>query len=356
METSPRVRLEWVPRRRAFRSARAASWTSASWNGSLKISLGRSLFACFPSVVAFGPAAVFVAAVCEDFRVAFALVCASAIAAHLHRGVLAAGDGAPDQEQVALSVDLDDVGAALGHPARSHLSRHPHALEDAGGVGARADRAGCADVVRAVGLGATAEVVSLDRALEALADGDRGDLDLLAGLEAGDGDVVADLDLGSGVARLLARAFALALGGLPAGGTGGDVGVAELDERPHPRRTGLLQVAGLGHPDPVLANRDGGELDSVVAVAVRLADRGHLVRRGLDHGHGNGGAVLEEDAGHTELLSDDRSHLKGGSPRRRRRGGSPSAAARQRSSGWAGGCRSAACGCGSRSARVSPCP
>src|SRR3954453_22149241 len=260
METSPRVRLEWVPRRRAFRSARAASWTSDSWNGSLKISLGRSLFACFPSVVAFGPAAVFVAAVCEDFGVAFSLVCASAIAPHLHRGVLAAGDGAPDQEQVALSVDLDDVGAALGHPARSHLSRHPHALEDAGGggararpargaggvggggVGARAAGAGCADVVRAVGLGATAEVVSLDRALEALADGDRGDLDLLAGLEAGDGDVVADLDLGSGVARLLARAFALARGGLPAGGTGGDVGVAELDERPHPRRTGLLQV------------------------------------------------------------------------------------------------------------------
>src|SRR3954468_24437598 len=133
METSPRVRLEWVPRRRAFRSARAASWTSASWNGSLKISLGRSLFACFPSVVAL------MAPV--DLGAAFSVVCASAIAAHLHRGVLAAGDGAPDQEQVALGVDLDDVGAALGHPARSHLSRHPHALEDAGGGGARGARA-----------------------------------------------------------------------------------------------------------------------------------------------------------------------------------------------------------------------
>src|SRR3954451_17969025 len=100
METSPRVRLEWVPRRRAFRSARAASWTSASWNGSLKISLSRSLFACLPSVVAFGPAAVFVAGASEDFGAAFSVVCASAMAAHLRCGVLAAGDGTPDQEQV----------------------------------------------------------------------------------------------------------------------------------------------------------------------------------------------------------------------------------------------------------------
>src|SRR3954451_22909641 len=168
METSPRVRLEWVPRRRAFRSARAASWTSASWNGSLKISLGRSLFACLPSVVALmapdDPAAVFVAA--GFVLAAFSLVFASAIAAHLHRGVLATGHGASDQEQVALGIALDDVGSALGHPARSHLTRHPHPLEDAGGIGARADRAGGADVVGAVRLRTAAEVVSLDRALE----------------------------------------------------------------------------------------------------------------------------------------------------------------------------------------------
>jgi hypothetical protein len=38
-----------------------------------------------------------------------------------------------------------------------------------------------------------AEVVALDPALEALADRDPGDLDLLARLEGLDGDVVADL-------------------------------------------------------------------------------------------------------------------------------------------------------------------
>src|SRR4051794_38880964 len=117
METSPRVRLEWVPRRRAFRSARAASWTSASWNGSLKISLGRSDLACLPSEVALS----------------------SAIAADLHGGVLAAGHGTLDQEQVALGVDLDDAGALLGDAAGAHLARHAHSLEDAGGIGARAD-------------------------------------------------------------------------------------------------------------------------------------------------------------------------------------------------------------------------
>src|SRR3954449_9519873 len=157
METSPRVRLEWVPRRRAARSARAASWTSASWNGSLKISFGRSDFACLPRVVAL--------------MAAFDLVpVASAIAAHLHGGVLAAGHRSPDQKQVPLGVDLDDVRAALGDPPGPHLAGHLHALENSGGIRARADGAGRPDVVRAVGDRSAAEVVALDRALEALPD------------------------------------------------------------------------------------------------------------------------------------------------------------------------------------------
>ena len=52
--TSPRVRLEWVPWRRAFRSARAASWTSDSLKGSLKTASGRSLLACLPIVLDLG--------------------------------------------------------------------------------------------------------------------------------------------------------------------------------------------------------------------------------------------------------------------------------------------------------------
>ena len=78
----------------------------------------------------------------------------------------------------------DDLEAALGDPLAAHAARHLHALEDAGGIGAGADRAGGADVVGAVGDRAAAEVVALDRALEALADRDRGDLDALARLES----------------------------------------------------------------------------------------------------------------------------------------------------------------------------
>ena len=43
--------------------------------------------------------------------------------------------------------------------------------------------------------GTAAEVVPLDGALEALADRDAGDLDLLAFLEGLDGDLLAELDL-----------------------------------------------------------------------------------------------------------------------------------------------------------------
>ena len=50
--------------------------------------------------------------------------------------------------------------------------------------------------------GPAAEVVALDRALEALALGGAGDLDLLADLEGLDGDGVADLQLAGLVAEL----------------------------------------------------------------------------------------------------------------------------------------------------------
>src|SRR5262249_32258639 len=148
------------------------SWTRASWKGSLKISVGRSLLACLPSVVALIAALV--------FAVVWVFSAASAIAADLHGRVLPAGNGAPDQEQVALGIDLDDVRAALGDALRAHLAGHAHPLEDARRIGARADRARSADVVGAVRLRAAAEVVPLDRALEALADRDCGHLHPLA--------------------------------------------------------------------------------------------------------------------------------------------------------------------------------
>src|SRR4029079_802934 len=133
------------------------------------------------------------------------------------------------------------------------------------------------------------EVVALDRALESLADRGPRDLDLVAGLEAPDGDVIADLGLG--VLLILAPLF-----------------VPELDQGPRGRRAGLLQVPELALGELALADLVEGELDGVVAIAVGLADRGHLAWPGLDHGHRDGGAVFGEDLGHAELLADDRGH------------------------------------------------
>src|SRR5437764_14963211 len=195
--TLPRVLVECVPWRRAASSARTDSCTSGSWNSAPKAVSSRSTFLVPPSTGAL-----------------------LAIGPHLHHGVARAGDGAPDEQQVLALADVDDGQAALGDALGAHLARAADALEHARGRGRGADRAGRAHVVRAVALGAAAEVVALDRALEALALADAGDLDLLAGLERRGGHRLADGQL----ARL----------------------VAELDEVLHRRRVRLAQVAELG--------------------------------------------------------------------------------------------------------------
>src|SRR6201999_1480229 len=123
--TSPRVRVEAVPRRRDAMSARAASCTSDWWNGSAKSASGR---AALPEPPITG-----------------ALL---GIGTNLDDRVLGAGDGAFDQQQVAVGVDLGDFQAALGAALVAHLTRHPHPFEDAGGKGAGADRARGAGIVR----------------------------------------------------------------------------------------------------------------------------------------------------------------------------------------------------------------
>ncbi len=91
--TSPRVRVEAVPRRRALRSARAASCTSDWWKGSAKSSFGRSALVVLPRTVAL------------------------AIGPHLDDPVAGAGHRAFDQEQVALGVDVGDFKTLLGDRA-----------------------------------------------------------------------------------------------------------------------------------------------------------------------------------------------------------------------------------------------
>src|SRR5205085_5682729 len=131
---------------------------------------------------------------------------------------------APDQQQVALRVDLDHLEAALGDTAAAHAAWHAGSLEHTGRVGAGADRARRAYVVGAMGYRSAMKVVAADRAREALADPGARDLHLLARLEGLDGHRVADL-------RLLLAA---------------EVGVAELDHGAKRPRAGLLQVSDLG--------------------------------------------------------------------------------------------------------------
>src|SRR6185437_6146618 len=168
----------------------------------------------------------------------------------------------------------------------AHPAGHPDALEDARRIRARADRARLADVVRAVRDRAAAEVVPLDRSLEALADPDPGDLDLVARLEDLDGHVLA-LD---GFREV----------------------PAELDQvAERAVDAGLAQVAELGLRKLALGHRVVGELDGLVAVGVRSADGDDGARARLDHGHrGHAAALLVEELRHAELASENPAHLQ----------------------------------------------
>src|SRR5205814_3985921 len=166
--TRARVSVAAEPWRRALSSARTASCTSASLTRSPKASVSRSTPA--PDLLTQG---------------------ALAIGPDLHRGSARAGHRAPDEQEVVLGDDLDDLQAALGDALAAHTSRAPHALEHARRRGGGPDRAGGPDVVGAVRLRAGREVVALDGALEALALRDAGHLHDLAGLEGLDADFVA---------------------------------------------------------------------------------------------------------------------------------------------------------------------
>src|SRR5207248_1570458 len=126
-----------------------------------------------------------------------------------------------------------------------------------------ADRAGLADVVRAVALRAALEVVALDRAGEALALRDAGDLDLVARAERVGLADVADLPL----ARLL----------------------AELAQVAHRRRADRLRRRLVDVDQPLVR----ADLEVLLGVLVleRRADHGvDVLLRGQGHGAGHGRA------------------------------------------------------------------
>jgi hypothetical protein len=130
--------------------------------------------------------------------------------------------------------------------------------------------------------GAAGEAVALDRALEALALRDAGDLDLVARGERVRLDDLADGELA----------------GL----------VAELHDVLRRRGVVLLEVAELGLGDVLGLDRAERELDGLVAVVLLRADAGHVTRPGLEDGDALDAAVLQEELGHPELLGEDRGH------------------------------------------------
>src|SRR5436190_2586734 len=222
--TLPRVLVACVPWRRAASSARTDSCTS----GPLK----RAPNTASSSVAVLVPPRIW----------------ALGIGAHLHHAVAWSGDRAADEHEVLCGIEPDDRQALVGHTLVAHLAGAADALHHACGPGRGADRSRGAHVVRAVGLGAAAEVVALDRALEALALGGARDLDLLADLECLDGDRLADRQLAGVVAELL------------------DLAVRA--------RVGLLEVSELGFAQVLLLGGVERELDGLVAVALMRADAG----------------------------------------------------------------------------------
>src|SRR6185437_6160208 len=125
-----------------------------------------------------------------------------------------------------------------------------------------------------------AEVVALDRALEALADADPGDLDRVTRLERLDGHRLA-----------FHRAVQPA---------------AELDQLAVRRDAVLGQMAELGLGELALDDLVERELHRLVAVGVGGLHLHHRAWSGRDHGDGRDDAGLRvEDLRHTELFAQD---------------------------------------------------
>ena len=148
-----------------------------------------------------------------------------------------------------------------------------------------ADRARGAHVVRAVGLGAAGEVVALDRALEALALGGAGDLDLSGRPRTPRPSRSRRPCSSPASSRNSTRCF---IGGASA----------------------FLRWPSSGLGEVLLLRRAERELDGLVAVALERADRGDRAGAGLEHGDALDAAVLQEELGHPELLGEDRGHVR----------------------------------------------
>src|SRR5436189_2914649 len=185
-----------------------------------------------------------------------------------------------EHQEVSLGVDPDHRIGARGGANVAHLAGHAHALEDAGGVGG-ADGAGLADVHRAVGLRAAAELVTLDETLETLAFAGRRHIDELTGGE----------DLGL---ELLSRLDTVV--------------VADLDDVAVRVEVCLLELAEPRCVQPAFFHAPEGDAHGLVAVLLGGSQPEHPAGPGLENGDRGGRAVGVEQLGHAQLLGEQALH------------------------------------------------
>src|SRR5690349_5224016 len=225
--------------------------------------------------------------------------------AHDHDAARLSGDRTADVDQIALGVDFLDTEVRLRVARVAVVSRHFLALDDARGVGAGSDRARTTVLRVAVRVRTTADAVALHDALKAATLRRAGDLDRVADLEDVDLHDVADAvrrNLDLGVARLVEphaaqharRRIKTSLLGMANGRERGAMSLGIL----------LLALRGI----TTQPRRAESELDRRVAVLGFVRHGEDRIRFGLDDRDRNLLALLVEDLGHAQLLTDDTNH------------------------------------------------
>jgi hypothetical protein len=197
-----------------------------------------------------------------------------------HDPTVGTGDGAADQDEVALGVDLDDLEVLHGDALATHAAGHAHATEGASRRRAGADGARVTVLLlHTVAVAHAGEVVALHDTGVALAAARAGDVDEVTRAEGRDGDRRAELG------ELVA------------------VGHAELGDRTRGLDPGLAEVAG--ERTGRALRRAIGDLDGGVAVRLGRLDLRHRVRGRVHDGDGDDPSLVVEHLGHAELGPED---------------------------------------------------
>ena len=197
-----------------------------------------------------------------------------------NQAALGAGDCAADHDHVQLSVDLYNIQILHSNLIYAHLTGANLALVDTGRSGAGVHGAGMSvDRAAAVSGGGTLCAKTLDNALIAMALGDTGHVDLIAGGKDVSLYLVANLQ--------------------------GAVLQAELLENLLEGNICLLEMAGLRLGELGLFHVLIAQLNCGVAILFHGLQLSNGAGAGFHYGNRNDLAALIEDLGHTHFLADD---------------------------------------------------